>query len=46
MIWREGQNHLSDCYLCMLKMNGSYIEYICIPLYYVYNSICRNTYEE
>ena len=45
MIWREGQNHVSDCYFCMLNINGSYIEYICIPFYYLYNLICMNTYK-
>ena len=35
MIWREGQNHVSDCYFCMLNINGSYIcSYICSYIEY------------
>ena len=22
MIWRKGQNHVSDCYFCMVNLNG------------------------
>ena len=38
MIWREGQSHVSDCYFCMLNINGSYIDYIGIlcVLYTIY----------